>query len=515
LPTTRTFTVTAALDRTTLSAPLTVTAAPAVSFTSVTLQPATVNGGEGGIGRINLAAGPARPILVTLSSDVPGAVNHPSTVTISTGETSSMFAFTAAPRSTTANVTLTASFGSSSGSGVLTVNPSVAVAKIALASLSINPATVAGGGTSTGTVTLERAARPGGVPVQLSSYNSAVASVPFNITVPENATSATFPITTSGVTSNTGVIISGLADNTGWGKTAGLTVTPGGSSGPTLTALSLNPTSVVGGSGSTGTVALSGAAPSGGAVVSLSDNSSSASVPASVTVPAGATSTTFAVSTVAVTANISASITGTYAGVSRSGSLSITAAAGTTPAAPTLAAPANGATGVVQPVTLDWNDVANAASYEVQVDNSSTIASPLVANPTVTTSRATLPTLTAGQTVWWRVRGRNSAGTAGAWSSTRSFTTQASGGTPPGGSATLTVTVTGRSGERITSTPAGINVAVGGSGSAPFTTGTSITLTVSDGRDAIFTGACSSGGSKRKTCTFTLNANASVTANVQ
>ena len=85
----------------------------------------------------------------------------------------------------------------------------------------------------------------------------------------------------------------------------------------------------------------------------------------------------------------------------------------------------------------------------------------------------------------------------------------------PGQTATLTVTATGRSGERVTSTPAGISVAVGTTGSAPFTTGTSITLTVSNGRDAIWSGACSSGGNKAKTCTFTLNAAASVTANVQ
>jgi hypothetical protein len=51
---------------------------------------------------------------------------------------------------------------------------------------------------------------------------------------------------------------------------------------------------------------------------------------------------------------------------------------------------------------------------------------------------------------------------------------------------------------------------------AQFTTvGAQITLTASDGRDAIWSGACSSNGSKRKTCAFTLNANASVTANVQ
>jgi hypothetical protein len=87
--------------------------------------------------------------------------------------------------------------------------------------------------------------------------------------------------------------------------------------------------------------------------------------------------------------------------------------------------------------------------------------------------------------------------------------------TPPAQTATLTVTATGRTGERVTSNPVGINVTVGSTGSASFAVGTSITLSVSNNRDAIWSGACSSGGNKAKTCTFTLNANASVTANVQ
>ena len=70
-------------------------------------------------------------------------------------------------------------------------------------------------------------------------------------------------------------------------------------------------------------------------------------------------------------------------------------------------------------------------------------------------------------------------------------------------------------GERISSTPTGISVNVGSSGSAAFPTGKSITLSVSNGRDAIWSGACSSGGNQTKTCTFTANANATVNANVQ
>jgi len=77
------------------------------------------------------------------------------------------------------------------------------------------------------------------------------------------------------------------------------------------------------------------------------------------------------------------------------------------------------------------------------------------------------------------------------------------------------VTATGRSGERVTSSPAGLSVNVGTTGSASFTTGTAVTLTVSNDRDAIWSGACSSGGNKTKSCTLTLNASASVTANVQ
>lgn len=87
--------------------------------------------------------------------------------------------------------------------------------------------------------------------------------------------------------------------------------------------------------------------------------------------------------------------------------------------------------------------------------------------------------------------------------------------TPPGSSATLTVTATGRGGERVTSSPAGINVGVGSTGSAPFEVGTSITLSATNGRDAIWSGACSSGGNKTRTCTFTMNGNASVSGNVQ
>lgn len=198
----------------------------------------------------------------------------------------------------------------------------------------------------------------------------------------------------------------------------------------------------------------------------------------------------------------------------RSFTVSTTTTPPPTPAAPTLVSPANGAT-VAQPVTFDWSDVTGAANYRIQIDDSSTFSSPLVVDQTVFGSQFTASTLAARQH-WWRVRGVNSAGTAGSFSAIRSFTPQDTTTTPPPGEqATLTVSASGRGGERVTSSPTGINVAAGSTGSASFAIGTSITLSVTNGRDAIWSGACSSGGDKERTCRFTLNGAASVSANVQ
>src|SRR5947208_130042 len=81
--------------------------------------------------------------------------------------------------------------------------------------------------------------------------------------------------------------------------------------------------------------------------------------------------------------------------------------------------------------------------------------------------------------------------------------------------ATLTVTATGRAGVSVVSTPARVNVPVGTTGSASFPVGTSITLSATNARSVIWSGVCSSAGARTLSCTFTLNAASSETANVQ
>lgn len=94
----------------------------------------------------------------------------------------------------------------------------------------------------------------------------------------------------------------------------------------TLSSLTLNPTTVIGGSSSPGTVTLSGAAPAGGALVTLaSSDSAVATVPTSVTVAAGATSASFTIGTNLVTATSSATISAAYGGVTKTAILNVNA----------------------------------------------------------------------------------------------------------------------------------------------------------------------------------------------
>ena len=171
-----------------------------------------------------------------------------------------------------------------------------------VSSLSLNPSSVVGGSSSTGTVTLSAAAPAGGAEVTLSTIenpdNPPVASVPTSVTVPAGATSADFTVSTTPLPVGASAIVAIRGLYRGVVSAATLIVT----SASSLSALSLDPSSVRGGAPSIGTVTLSAAAPTGGAVVALASSDSAASVPASVAVPPGATSANFTISTNSVTA---------------------------------------------------------------------------------------------------------------------------------------------------------------------------------------------------------------------
>src|SRR5205807_400960 len=144
--------------------------------------------------------------------------------------------------------------------------------------------------------------------------------VPASVPVAAGASSATFTVSTSAVTASTPVTIS--ASYAGVTKTASLTVVS--QALPTLSSLTLNPTSVTGGAqSSTGTVTLSGPALTRVEHVLLSSNNAAASVSASVTIAAGASSATFPVRTLSPYTTLFRSISASYAGVTKTASLTV------------------------------------------------------------------------------------------------------------------------------------------------------------------------------------------------
>jgi hypothetical protein len=93
-----------------------------------------------------------------------------------------------------------------------------------LSALAFNPASVPGGNSAQGTVTLSGAAPAGGALVALARGRQLIVSVPSSVTVPAGAKIATFNVTTSAVSVLLTVNIS--ASYGGVTKTATLTITP-------------------------------------------------------------------------------------------------------------------------------------------------------------------------------------------------------------------------------------------------------------------------------------------------
>jgi hypothetical protein len=210
--------------------------------------------------------------------------------------------------------------------------------------------------------------------------------------------------------------------------------------GAGISMLNVNPPSVEGGNSSQGEVTLTSTALPGGAVVSLrSSNTAVATVPASVTIPQGSNLANFTVSTRAVSATTSVTITATHNSSSKSVVLTVTPTTAP-PAAPALSSPANNAQlPPNQSITFKWGAVAGAATYEIQIDDSSSFSAPLVVSRPGLTQTQTSQTFASEKRYWWRVRGRNAGGTNGAWSTVRSFEIKqgAPPPPPPPGPATL------------------------------------------------------------------------------
>ena len=187
-------------------------------------------------------------------------------------------------------------------------------------SLTIDPSIVNNGASATGFLSM---AFPDIAPttVLLFSDHPEAAQVPASIVVPAGVQNTTFTITTTASVPQTPVQITASVDNVP--RTANMIVNEAPPAGPTLSSVSLNPTSVTGGSNSTGKVSFT-ANMSQGAVVNLSSsNTAVATVPSSVTVSAGASTGTFNVATKSVTTQSTSTITATWFGITKTTTITV------------------------------------------------------------------------------------------------------------------------------------------------------------------------------------------------
>lgn len=278
---------------------------------AVNLNPSQTAGGNSVTGTVILNS--TSGAVVGLASNNTAAAKVPSSVSVPAGSNSANFTVTTFPVTSAVSVLISAMDAGATQNATLVLTPS-------LSSTALNPQSVVGGNAATGTVTLTGPAPAGGISVTLSSNNTAVATVPVSVLVPQGATTASFTINTSGVASSNQVTIS--ASYSGTLQTAVISVTPA-----SLTSLSISPNPVVGGSPVTATLSMNGAAPQNGAAVTISTNNPAlVTIPATVTVNPGANQSTFTVQTSTVSSSTTVSISATYAGVTQSQTLTLNSA---------------------------------------------------------------------------------------------------------------------------------------------------------------------------------------------
>jgi uncharacterized protein (TIGR03437 family) len=268
-----------------------------IALAGLTLSASEVPGGTSVTGTVSLN-GLARtggfPVSLR-TSDL--TVMAPAIVTIPQGQVSATFTISTPTVGSVQTSTITAEADTVSFTASLQIDPSN-LPQLDL--FTVTPASLQGGASFTGAVGLSAPAPAGGAKVQLAS-NDTVAAPPASVTVQPGATTANVTIPTTAVTAVHNVNLTATLGSAT--ITQAVTVVP-------PIQLSLNPTSVTGGTAVAATVTLGTVAPTTGANITVTANASGiVSVPAIVSIPAGMTAATFTISTNTVTAVYTVTIT--------------------------------------------------------------------------------------------------------------------------------------------------------------------------------------------------------------
>lgn len=284
-------------------------------LSNLTLGTTGVYGGENTYGTVTIdrIGTPGTKVYVYDNSAVTSFAS--SYVTIPTGSYSSTFTIYTTNVTTTTISTISANYGGVTISKDLNVWPVPTIVQ-----MGVNPNPVYGGYSTTLSFTLN-----GNVPKTTYVYyydtTGNLGTSPSYRTVATGNNSGSFTVTTAAVAAAVTYTVE-LAvypkTTTRFGTT--ITLNPM----PVLDRLSVNPSSVTIGNSTTATAFLNTVAPPGGASVTLSDNSSVVSEPASVLIPAGGISASYTVNTAGIIrAAINVTLYATYRGVQKTTTLTV------------------------------------------------------------------------------------------------------------------------------------------------------------------------------------------------
>ena len=275
---------------------------------NISLSPAKCYGSAKTALTLNLSDTPqqATTFSVGLSSSNP-LIQVPATVSIS-GNSSISIVVPAVSADQTTNLTATLN-GSSTSAQLTDCAPQIDSV------VGPKPSPVAGGLSYQAAIHILGTAPSGGLRIALAS-NTPDASVPASATMPAGSSAMSVTIKTKTVITTVPVTITATIPS--GSLSCSFELAP-----PSLSTLTVSPSSVKGGASVVGKLTLSGPAPAGGCKVLLGCSSSAATVKAYIVVPQNATSASFAVKTIKVSSTTNVSVTATL-GVIKTATLTLT-----------------------------------------------------------------------------------------------------------------------------------------------------------------------------------------------
>jgi hypothetical protein len=189
-----------------------------VQFTGFAVSPSTIATGENAVGRVTLSGNaPVGGYPIDVQSSNSAIASVPASVTVPAGKSFVEFNVSAQAVQRDSSVIITASNGSTQKTAT------VSVKAWRLVSFTIDPTTITGGASATGTVTISSPAPSGGVDVLVSVY-AGPAGVPASVHIPAGKTSAIFQVTTQPTDTNQNATIQARGGSTV--LTVNITITP-------------------------------------------------------------------------------------------------------------------------------------------------------------------------------------------------------------------------------------------------------------------------------------------------